>query len=102
MANTRDTEDVAVAALGASDLREGLALVRRCGSASDRKHLVAAVAVVARKHGCDPLGILLRLRRGREDLEPTRQHLGPVHSDLPGAALVRKEDDIVEAFINVV
>ena len=40
-------------------------------------------------------------RCGRENLEPNRQHLGPVHYDLPGATRVRKEDDIVVAFINV-
>ena len=91
-----------VAALRALDLCEGLLLVRRCCSASDRKHLVAAIAVMAREQGRDPLGILLRLRRGRENPKPNRQHPGPVHSDLPGAALVREEDDIVVAFIDVV
>jgi hypothetical protein len=57
---------------------------------------------VTRKQSRDPLGIFRRLRRGRKNLEPNRQHRGPVHSDLPGAALVRKEDDIVLAFIKVV
>src|ERR1043166_9698385 len=90
------------AALRTFDLCEGLALVRRCCSPSDGEHLVAAIAVLARKQGRDPLGILLRLRCGREKPEPNRQRLGPVHSDLPGAALVRKENDIVMAFIDVV
>jgi hypothetical protein len=57
---------------------------------------------VTRKQSRDPLSILLRFRRGRKNLEPNRQRRGPVRSDLPGAALVRKEDDIVVAFINVV
>src|SRR5439155_10927026 len=64
---------VPVAALPAFDPCEGLALVRRCCSASDGKHLVAAIAVMTRKQGRNPVGILLRRRRGRENPKPNRQ-----------------------------
>jgi hypothetical protein len=50
----------------------------------------------------DPLGKHVRIGRGRGNLEPNWQYLGSVHSDLPGAALVREEDDILEAFIDAI
>src|SRR5436190_24393967 len=34
--------------------------------------------------------------------QTNRQHLGPVHSHLPGASLVRKENNIIEIFIDMV
>ncbi len=88
--------------LRAFDLREGFALFWRCCSPSGGKHLLAAVGMLVGQHVPDAGGVLLRRRRGRENLEPNRQHLGPVHSDLPGAALVREKNDIVEAFIDMV
>src|SRR3974377_2337142 len=87
--------------LRALDLREGFALVRRCCSPSGGKHLITAVGIMVRQHVLYAGGVLLWRRRGRENLEPNRQHLGPVHSYLPGAALIRKKDDIIIAFIDV-
>ena len=66
-------------------------MVRVCHSASDRKHLVAAIAVVTGKDGRNPRGIFLRFGRGRENPKPNWQHLLPVHADLPRAALVREK-----------
>ncbi len=77
-------------------------MVARCCSVGDSEHFVAVVVVVAADHGRDALDIFPRFRRSRENLKPHWQHLGLVDPDLPGAALVCKEDDIVIAFIDMV
>lgn len=48
----------------------------------------------------NPLRVLGGTGRRRQDPEPSGQHLLPVHSDLPGAAFVSEEQDVIVAFVD--
>jgi hypothetical protein len=57
--------------------------------------------VVTFEKSSNPLSVLGRTGRRRQDPEPSGQHVLPVHSDLPGAAFVSEEQDVIVAFVDL-
>jgi hypothetical protein len=75
-------------------LRRRRDLARRC------EHLYPPILVVTFEKCSNPLRVLGGTGRRRQDPEPSGQHLLPVHSDLPGAAFVSEEQDVIVAFVD--
>ena len=81
--------------------RQSLPLRRRRDLARRCEHLYPPILVVTFEKCSNPLGVLGRTDRRRQDPEPSGQHVLPVHSDLPGAAFVTEEQDVIVAFIDL-